>query len=269
MKKPCPRIIAAVVLTVCIVILAAALTNQPPPDEPKINVPAPPPASVVYVPILVYHHINRVPANATSATKSFFIEPAWLEKHLQFLKDNGFHGIHFSDLADYFERGAPLPSRPVIISFDDGYKDTFLYAAPLLLKYNMTATVFVITNSVGRAAYMTWDQIKQLQAAGCEIGSHSLWHPYLAKSKKAEREIIESKKILEEKLGVAVTAFAYPYGDYNTRIENIVKAAGYKTGRSFSTGAGISKENLFHVPVVRVYANVGLERWKAQLFPPS
>lgn len=236
------------------------------PSPPKIKMKSGEEGSLI--PILVYHRIGYAPATATSTYKSFVIEPEWFEKQLQYLKDNGFETIFYSDLINYLDYGAPLPAKPVMINFDDGFKNAYETVFPILKKFNMKGTLFVITKSVGNGLYASWDQIKEMQKSGIvEIGSHTLWHPYLTKSLKGEREITESKQTLEKELGVPVETFAYPYGDYNNAVEKMVKDAGYKIGRSFSTGNGITEENRFHVPVVRVYASVGLERWKSQLFP--
>lgn len=219
----------------------------------------------IWVPVLVYHHIGIPPGSYSSADKSLFIAPEWFEKHLQYLKDNGFETIRFSDVVAYFEMGMPLPLKPVIISFDDGNGNVYRNAFPLLKKYNMKGTLFLPSGFLDHGSHMTTDQVKEMMAAGMEIGSHTLTHPYLSKSSRAKSEIFDSKRILEEKLGTTITAFAYPFGDYNERIEGIVKDAGYKIARSFSTGDGISLDKMFHVKVVRVYANVGLDRWKKQL----
>lgn len=241
--------------------LTLPLTPEPATQNPAIQ------AKAIWVPILVYHHIGKVPENKSSAYKSFFIEPEWFEKHLQYLRDNGFTTVHYSDVAEYFKTGKPLPTRPVMINFDDGWTNMYDAAFPLLKKYNVTATSFVIANLVGHNLHMNWDQIKEMRDSGVEIGSHTLWHPYLTKSNKAQAEIEDSKKKLEAELGVPVTTFAYPFGDYHEQIEKMVADAGYTTARSFSTGNGISLDNIFHIPVVRVYANVSLERWKKQLYP--
>lgn len=231
-----------------------AITNRP--SQTKL-----------WIPVIVYHHLGTPQPKMSSADKSMYIEPAWFEKHLKYLQDNGFTAIHFSDLIAYFELGAALPPRPVIINFDDGYKSVYESALPLLKKYKMTATTFVITNLVGKRAYLTWDQIKELSKEGIEIGSHTLWHPNLVQSKKAFEEISQSKKILEEKLGVLTSVFAYPYGIYNEKVKQMVIDAGYGAARSFTTGNGISKENFFEIPVVRIWANIELSRWNNQLFP--
>lgn len=272
-------IFAALGILLGINVFALALKNPPAFDAPSNIFPSStryklPTTNSLRLPILVYHHIGLPPKNADSATKSFFIEPAWFEKHLQYLQENNFQTVHFSDVAAYFENGKPLPvaagKRPAMINFDDAYKSVFDAALPLLKKYNMTATVFVPANLVGHRAYLSWEQLEKLRAEGIEIGSHSLWHPYLTRSKKARAEIFESKKILEEKFGAEIKVFAYPFGDFNNETEKLVREAGYSFARSFTQPKNpdeniITRENRFRIPVVRVWANVGLEHWKAMV----
>ncbi|MBI2639102.1 polysaccharide deacetylase family protein [Candidatus Peregrinibacteria bacterium] len=273
--------LAAAGILFTVSIFAFALKNPPkqsatisyylPPSPTTITTPA-----ALSIPILVYHHIGSPPKNANSATKSFFIEPEWFEKHLQYLQENNFQTVHFSDVIAYFKDSKPLPiaagKRPVIINFDDAYKSVFTTAYPLLKKYNMTATIFVPANLIGHRAYLTWEQLQQLKDAGMEIGSHTLWHPYLTRSKKAREEIFESKKILEEKFGTPIQVFAYPFGDFNNEIEKLAQEAGYDLARSFTQPRNpeeniITRENFFRLPVVRVWGNIGLEKWAAMRAP--
>lgn len=251
---------------------ASATTTSTTATEPTAETSPPKaPDGSLWIPVIVYHRIGIAPKNANSVYKSLTIEPAWFEKHLQYLQDNGFTSIHFSDVTAYFQNGTPLPARPVIISFDDGYKDATENALPILQKHNMTGTFYIVSGLVGHRAYMTWEQVTALKDAGMEIGGHTVWHPYLTKisEEKARAEITDSKKKLEEKLGMTVTTFAYPFGAHNAKIEAMVKDAGFTTARLFTTGNGISMQNIFTIPVVRVYANIGLERWNSQLFPPK
>jgi peptidoglycan/xylan/chitin deacetylase (PgdA/CDA1 family) len=102
-----------------------------------------------------------------------------------------------------------------------------------------------------------------LRDAGWEIGSHTVQHPFLTKSNRARQEIFESKKILEEKLGKPVTVFAYPFGDYNEKIEHLVKEAGYVSARTFSgskvANGSLTRENRFHMPVNSVWGNMDMK----------
>ena len=118
------------------------------------------------IPIIVYHRIGYAPANATSVYKSLTIEPEWFDKHLQYLQDHGFETIQYQDLVANLDYSAPLPAKPVMINFDDGYKDTYEAAYPILQKHGMKGTLFVITKSVGGRPYVTWDQIKEMQKSG-------------------------------------------------------------------------------------------------------
>lgn len=259
-------------------ILVFAIKPQSPSESPSPTLQPTTYKLQPNIPILVYHHIGKPSPGMTSAEKSFFIEPEWFEKHLQYLAQNNFQTVKFSDIADYFEKGTPLPIRAnahaVIISFDDGWKSAVDTALPLLQKYNMTATAFIPTKLIkekpGKGMRMSWDDVAKLRDAGWEIGSHTLWHPYLSKTHRLYEEIFESKKVLEEKLGIAITTFAYPFGDYNEQIEKTVREAGYTTARSYTSGSGITQENLFRIPVVKVWANSELQNiMRAQHIPPS
>ena len=128
----------------------------------------------------------------------------------------------------------PLPPRPVILSFDDGWSSQYAYAFPILKKYGYPATFFVFTNAIGRKGFLTWDNLREFTAAGMTIGDHTRFHPFLTKitdPAKLWDEIDGSKKVLESRLGVPVNEFAYPFGLYNPGIVSLVKKAGYKSAR--------------------------------------
>ena len=103
------------------------------------------------------------------------------ESHLKYLKENGYHAITLDELLDFLTTGKPLPEKPVILTFDDGYADNYTNAFPLLQKYGMIGHFFIITDFVNekRAEYMTWPQIEEMSAAGQRFGSHSRDHPDL------------------------------------------------------------------------------------------
>jgi peptidoglycan/xylan/chitin deacetylase (PgdA/CDA1 family) len=153
---------------------------------------------------------------------------------MKYLKDADYHIISFGDLENYFRRGTTLPSRPVVLSFDDGWSDQYIYAFPILEKYHYTATFFVFTNPVGTKGFITWAQLRAMRAAGMTIGSHTRSHPYLTRISDPtllRKEIVDSKQVLEKQLGTPVTDFAYPFGQYNAAVAAAVEAAGYLTAR--------------------------------------
>lgn len=170
------------------------------------------------VPILMYHVIAPGPNN-------LYVPPEELEAHLIYLAKQGYHGITLQRLYDHFNEGAPLPERPVVLTFDDGYADFDTAALPLLQKHGFTATLFVITGYVGDPGYITWEQAQAIVEAGIEIGSHTVSHPDLrtAGEKGLQRELGESRQTLEERLGVRADFFAYPAGRYNEKSLAVVR----------------------------------------------
>lgn len=234
--------------------VAAAEAEKPP------LLPAP---RTVDMPILVYHHI--VPGHAQTP---LFVTPDGFEQQLRFLKDNGYQTVSFDDLADCIEYGIPLPDRPVILSFDDGWQNQFQYAFPLLQKYGFTGTFYIVSGYVDGQNFMTLPQLKALVAAGNTIGSHSRSHPALpsiGSPQRLKEEIVGSKDWLEQHLGVPITTFAYPYGSYTPAVMALVKAAGYRTARTVDDGTHYTADNLEMLDALIFPAYVNHYRDKVEL----
>ncbi len=119
--------------------------------------------------------------------------------------------------------------KNVVITFDDGFKNFFTLARPILKKYNYTATIFLVTDKIGTEHFLSWDEIEQLKEQGFSFGVHTCSHTSLTslRLEQAKQEIEESKKIIEEKINAPVELFSYPYGDFNPAIQNLVKEAGF------------------------------------------
>ncbi len=202
----------------------------------------------VRAPILVYHAVRSAQASDTDYIKQFSVVPDVLDRELKYLKDNGYTTITFNQLADHFATNAPLPLRPVIITFDDGWQNQYRNAFPLLKKYGFTATFFVFTNAINHLGFLTWDQIKDLDKNGMTIGGHTSSHPYLYQitdPNVLKYEIIDSKKLLETNLGHPVDNFAYPFGYYKDATVKFVREAGFRTARSAFKGLYHNKDDLF------------------------
>jgi peptidoglycan/xylan/chitin deacetylase (PgdA/CDA1 family) len=226
--------------------------RPPPPEISAIQAaedearPTTEPPKSLEVPILVYHHV--VPGRSASV---LFVPPETFEQQLKYLQDNGYRAIRFDDLADSLEYGIPLPDRPVIISFDDGWENQFTYAFPLLQKYGFSATFFVVTGYLDHQNFMTTEELKTMIAAGMTIGSHSRSHPALpsiGSGQRLKEEIVGSKAWLEDRLGIPIDTFAYPYGSYTTAVVTAVKAAGYRTARTVDEGTHATVDNLETLP---------------------
>ena len=182
-------------------------------DAP-ILVPASPPKVQLLVPIFMYHHVSNVPThnaldyNLTVTTTDFDVQLSWLQQQ-------GYHSINMTELFDALYFGKALPSHPMILTFDDGYKDAYTDALPTLIAHHYRAVFYIITGMIGRD-YMTWDQVRILEQSGMQIASHTVHHvnigqpPYFTTT---QEELMLSKATLEARLGQPIQFFCYPTGE--------------------------------------------------------
>ena len=176
------------------------------------------------VSVLMYHMIGDEQGNAAIMTE------ANLRIQMNYLRDHGYHPITMQELYDYVTKGAPLPEKPVCITFDDGYLDSYTIVYPLMKEYGFPWTLFLITDDVGKPYNrMTWDQLKEMaNSHAVTIASHTLSHPKLhnlATRAEKEKEIVEANKALKYQLGIDNVWLAYPYGDYDDEVIDICKKA--------------------------------------------
>jgi len=174
---------------------------------------------------------------------------------MKYLQDNGYHVITFTALADYLDQGRELPTQPIIISFDDGWQNQFVYALPSLEKYHYNATFFIVTNVVGRRGFVSWPELRTMLTEGMTIGSHSRSHPNLHKIKDINElwdQIYNSKQILETQLDTKIEEFAYPYGAYDSTTADMVRQAGYKAARACCYGVAKSQNDIYSLRALMV-----------------
>jgi peptidoglycan/xylan/chitin deacetylase (PgdA/CDA1 family) len=152
-----------------------------------------------------------------------------------------------------------LPAKPIIISFDDGYRDNYENAFPLLRKYGQTATFFIFTQPIQTANvdYLTWEMVAEMRQAGMEFGSHSHTHPDLSgrDTDFLINEILTSKQAIEEHLGEPIRIFCYPAGRYDELTIRVVKSASFWGAVTTKWGASHSFEKRFEMPRLRVRGN--------------
>ncbi len=236
----------------------------PPPPPPVENPPSTGfPALVsdgtgrtVQVPILMYHYISVPPANADSIRRGLSVGPDVFRAHLVTLREQGFTSITLTDLAYAIDMGTPLPPKPIVITFDDGYRDNYTNAYPILKEEGFVGTFFVFTKPVEERNndYVTWEMVKEMQEGGMEIGSHTLTHADLPGKSEAriQRELQESRRILEEKLGIEVRTLAYPYGEYDSGVAHLARQAGYWIAVTTEGGTIHGQNNIMTLERVRV-----------------
>ena len=186
--------------------------TAPPAEEPVKN----------GVSVLMYHMI------ADLANNDAVLAPDHFRAQMQFLKDNGYHPISLQQLDEYISHGTPLPEKPVCITFDDGYLDNYEIVYPLMKEFGFPWTIFVVTNDVGKSGRVTWEQLKEMHAAGVTVANHTFSHPqttYLP-AKTQREEVTLSQQALAEHLGIENTYFCYPYGLYNNTLLGILQENG-------------------------------------------
>jgi len=192
-------------------------------------------AKLARVPILMYHDI--LPQKQVF----FDVTPNELEQHFQILKDKGVTPISLDQLMTHLQTGLPLPEKPVLLTFDDGYEGHYEYVYPLLQKYGYPAVFSVYTNGIGKNTsrnHVTWEQLKQMAANPLvTIASHSVSHPddlRVMPDAQLQTEVTESKSILETNLGIPIRYFTYPAGKYDERVAQSVYTAGYQLALTMS-----------------------------------
>jgi peptidoglycan/xylan/chitin deacetylase (PgdA/CDA1 family) len=222
----------------------------------------------VKVPILYYHYIGNNPNPADKARDDLSVTPDKFDAQLGYLQHDGYTPIDLNTLFEAIRNQGTLPGKPIILTFDDGYIDFYVNAYPILRKYNFKAVVFIPTGLVDTGYYLKWEQIKEMAGSGIiEFEAHSITHPNLVAltADKAAFEIIESKRVLTEKLGKPVNFFAYPYGASTPQLWNIVKNDGFLAGFGTWPSAIQAEGYIYNLPRIRIAGGYSLEDYKSRI----
>ena len=189
------------------------------------------------VPILCYHRIRNILATDGANMKAYSVTPTDFAQQMKALSDNGYHSILPNQLYDYLVYNAKLPSKPVMITFDDTREEQYNLAVPEMNKYGFKGAYFIMTISINRPKYMTKEQIKSLSDTGNSIGAHSWDHHMVTKyvGKDWETQLTKPKKKLEDITGKPVNYFAYPDGVWNSATIPQLKNNGYQLAFILST----------------------------------
>lgn len=219
------------------------------------------------IPALNYHQINDRDENSLTITSHQFIA------QMDYLKKSGYHTITAGELADALEKGSPLPEKPILLTFDDGYSDNYHVAYPILKERNMKAIIFIITDYVDQYPnYLTWDNIREMQQNHIEFGSHTLNHAELTHipPDDIKKQLVNSKAALEWRLSSPIEFLAYPCGFRNPAIMEQVKAAGYRAAFTVDLGRILPDDNLYELHRIPIFGGNHHEllRFKARLRCP-
>lgn len=199
--------------------------------QQRLRLPRPLPRSRVVVPILMYHRINVASPGAPAITRRLTVHPADFACQMRWLRRRGYQTVTQRELFDALMHGRSLGRRPIMITFDDGYRDVFYKATPVLTKLGMQGTAYVISDRVvnGDRTFLSPGLLRALEHRGVEIGSHSVSHSDLTQLSDREllAELMGSRRSLERWLRHPVQWLAYPFGAYDGRVERLARRAGY------------------------------------------
>jgi len=209
----------------------------------------------VRTPILLYHRFGPVVADSMTVTTSVF------ESHLKYVKDNGYVVIPLRQLVDYYlGKGAPPPSRSVVIVSDDGHKSVYTDMFPLIKKYRIPVTLFIYPSAISNASYaMTWDQLKEMKKTGLiDFESHTYWHPNFKKERRrlnadeyekfVKMQLRKSKEKLEKEFGGKVDMLAWPFGIYDDDLIQNAREAGYVAAFTIERRHTSTSDSLLTLP---------------------
>lgn len=214
------------------------------------------------VPILMYHYISRNPRWPADPIRTrLSVPPRQFAAQLAYLQRAGYTTVTLDDLVAALHGEGSLPTQPVILTFDDGYEDFYTNAYPLLQQYNAQATIYIITEKIGTAGYLSLEQLRELAASPLiTIGAHTRTHPMLPSLQPSQswEELEGSKSDLENALGISVHHLAYPSGNYNALILQQVREIGFVTAVTTQEGLLQREDRLYMLRRVRVNGGANL-----------
>ncbi|MFZ5946280.1 MAG: polysaccharide deacetylase family protein [Bacillota bacterium] len=282
-----------------LVTTAYLLTPQPEIKPEEIIPPPPPPPAIVEeisypvnVPIIIYHHL--APPGLGIPYNDEIITPVQFENQIKLLKDMGFSSVTVSELAEMMREGKMAEEKVFSITFDDGYESNYIYAFPILKKYNMKATINVVVKTIQeettaefdpeKLTHLSWEQMREMVDSGLiEFGSHTYNQHiyevidnkktapaltnrvYLYKEQRFESDeewrtrifddLLLAKAKMEHKLGYTPKVIAYPYGDYNQAVTEVAQAVGYEIGLTTNPGLTVADSPILELPRTYIRPN--------------
>ncbi len=263
--------------------VSPAVTITPTPFQPLTSTPTDPPTSTptliptltpsptwsyqpagsLEAPILLYHHVGDGSGSIYNVSTGLF------RRQMERLRDWGYTSISMTRLANVLIKGGKLPARPVVITFDDGNRDVYENAFPIMKDTGFSGVFYLVSMYVNVGSFVRVDELKEMMAAGWEIGNHSATHRDLTRGYSAwlvEREVVQSRLDLEEMLGVKINTFAYPYGLSSPALQEQVKDLGYLDAVGVGATWRHSLKSIYFLGRTEVRGDISLDDF-AELLP--
>mgnify|MGYP005838318829 CR=1 FL=1 len=213
----------------------------------------------------MYHHIAPPPPGADAIRRDLSVSPARFAAQLRYLREAGYQSITFKDLIYHLALGWPLPEHPILLTFDDGYRDAYTYAYPLLKEHGFLGTFFLVTAPIdqGNPEYLTWEQVIRMHEGGMEFGAHTYTHPDL-RGKPVDYivwQVVGSKEAIEARIREPVRIFAYPSGGYDRLVVDVLKSAHFWAAVVTRDGGPQRSDQLFEIRRIRIRGSDSLDQF--------
>ena len=224
------------------------------------------PLDKAFVPVLMYHQVLDEDCGALA--HPYQVALSRFRRQLRFLKQTSTATVLLEDLVrSHLHFSSRLPTKRVALTFDDGYIDNYQHAFPALRQFGMKATFFVIVNKIGTSGFMTWEQLREMQAQGMSIQSHTLNHHALSAltADAIMSEVYDARQRLEHELRKKIEAISFPHGSYDGRVLRAAKAAGYRACCTSDFGYYNIARTAAHIPRLIVRPHHGLEDFRSMV----
>ena len=218
------------------------------------------------IPVLEYHMIND---SDTEEGWVYNVPPAEFCRQLDYLQEQGYTTITMLEYMKAKKGKVELPEKPIILTFDDGYEDNYTTMLPILEERGMKAMVYMVTNDIGRPKYLTWEELRDMQTRGIEIGSHTANHQPLTQldEEKQVEEMKLSKLILEWNGIHTVFSFSYPNGAYSAEMPKMLKQQEYLTAVTGDAGLNTFETDPYRMQRINIpHPRFGLAEFKFRLW---
>jgi len=204
----------------------------------------------------MYHYVSEPPPDADAIRRDLSVAPQQFTAQLAWLREAGYTSITLRELTLALQMGYALPERPVVLTFDDGYRDAYEQAFPLLQEHGFVGTFFLITSmaDMGNPSYVTWEQVSEMSAAGMEMQAHCYSHMDL-RGRSVDYlvwQVLGAKEAIEARTHVPVRFFCYPSGKYDGRVMQVLHSAGYWAAVTLIEGVEQRSTAPFELQRIRV-----------------
>jgi len=208
----------------------------------------------VFLPTLIYHHVQDAETAKSKNQTGLTVTPETFAKQMQYLKDKGYNTVTLQDLVNFFDNGAPIAKKSILLTFDDAYDDFAQNAYPILAGLEFKATVFVPTGLINNYGYLSWDQVKQIASEGRVFFANHTWsHKNVAVAGDVmQKEISTADTQLSERGLNNPKVFAYPYGLDTSRAEKYLTELGYKLAFGTKSGSIACVKQRLNLPRLRI-----------------